>query len=970
MSRDLSNTPESRSVRSDSSRASIGSSSNLNRNKPRQARWGSNKVLNQSVDRTQSDSLQSQRSGDREDGEEEEDSQIEGITLAVTVLRGKLGCAYYDANDNKIYFLEDQLDSNEFDLANLTLGQLLPTTVLTSSSADSNFVSFLESTLSTLPAAATSSSSSASASTFSATASAQSGTPTRLEIRPAREFYAGQGRHVLSRIEIREGAWYSIIKDEGGEDEELQVAHQQQGMEGDALKRNRELRLESFMNGLEKSPLTLGCAGALVTSITRIRASEGDLEANQFSISGLELMKLDKVMQINSEALTALQIFDTEAHASMHANRGKEGLSIFNIVNLTRSPLGSALMRQWLVRPSLELNVIEERHETVDSLLRPENVAAADAIRAHLKSIKNAHKAMLLLLSGRGKLREWTTIYAVLCYSILAHDAALTLSRSRKVRIIDRLQEALDSRAFREIGQTMNQVIDWETSSEQKGKVCVRPGIDSNLDQLRRQLDGLPSLLSSIAREFVKGLPPNFFEEISFVYFPQIGFLIRVQPHVPPETLEDILGLGFDFQFESEDSSYYKDEQCRDLDLHIGDLQSLVSVQALLEQVESIEGSVKATIEVLAEFDCLLAFAEAARDNDWIRPRMTQEPILKVQGGRHPLAELVTQNFVKNDAALVGGRGIDWNVQAEDETQQSESQNFSTQKEEKSMIIVAGANMSGKSVYLKQIALITFLAHIGSFVPADKALVGLTDRIMTRVSTKESITRGSSAFMIDLQQISYMLRNSTPHSLLIIDEFGKGTDSNDGAGLFCGVIESLLQLGRNSPRAAVATHFQSVFANGLLSRQLPIHLAHMEVLVHDDDSGSSSSKLTSSRFSNSTSTLPKNVESLTYLYRLAPGLMVSSHAAACAKLFDIPPHIVERANFVTEALSRFDIEAILEDPEGEDEDVRMEKEEEERKLEELARKFIEWDLDEMENGRDECDVEEIKSRLLEMLNST
>ena len=139
----------------------------------------------------------------------------------------------------------------------IVLGQLLPTTVLTSSSADSNFVSFLESTLSTLPAATTSSSSSASASTSSVTTSAQSGTPTRLEIRPARDFYAGQGRHVLSRIEIREGAWYSIIKDEGDEDDEFQVAHQQQGMEGDALKRNRELRLESFMNGLEKSPLTV-----------------------------------------------------------------------------------------------------------------------------------------------------------------------------------------------------------------------------------------------------------------------------------------------------------------------------------------------------------------------------------------------------------------------------------------------------------------------------------------------------------------------------------------------------------------------------------------------------------------------------------------------------------------------------------------------------------------------------------------
>ncbi|GAA5902660.1 uncharacterized protein JCM6883_007199 [Sporobolomyces salmoneus] len=956
MSRRHSATPRSRSVSSNSSRPSKTSSVNFISGNPHRVRWGSDKVVQQSEYSTQSGSGVNKIAGSEEEGEEEE-IEFEGITLAITALRGRLGCAYYDSNDNTIYFLEDQLDSTEFDLANLVLGQLLPSTVLTSSSADSNFFSFLESTLSSLPSAVSCSASSSATASASSTSVLSSGPPTRLEIRPARDFYAGQGRHVLSRLEIREGAWYSIkneVEDEPGQHE--------QEVEGDALRRNRELRLESFINGLEKSPLTLGCAGALVTSIKRSRTNEGDLEADRFSVSGLKLMKLDKVMQINSDALSSLQIFQQEAHASMHATRGKEGLSILNILDSTRSPLGRTLMRQWLIRPSLELKVIEERHETVACLLRPENVAVADAMRSHLKSIKNANKSLFLLLSGRGKLREWTSLYSVLCFSIMLHDAALTLTRSRKVRIVDRLQDALDSRGFRDIGQTMNQVIDWDTSTLQKGRVCVRPGIDSTLDELRRQLEGLPSLLSEIAADFGRRLPSRFFvDEISFVYFPQLGYLVRTQPRVPSEALEESLGATFDFQFESENSGYYKNDQCRDLDRHLGDLQSLVSVQALLEQVESIEGSVKATTEVLAEFDCLLAFAEAARDNDWNRPRMTREPVIKIQGGRHPLAELCTNEFVKNDTSLVGGRGIDPKDGVnEEEGEENADERFQERSDEKSMIVVAGANMSGKSVYLKQIALITYLAHIGSFVPADQALMGLTDRIMTRVSTKESITRGSSAFMIDLQQISYMLRNATPRSLLIIDEFGKGTDSNDGAGLFSGVIQTLLQLGGNTPRVAVATHFQAVFANGLLSSQLPIHLAHMEVLIHD---ATSPSAFTSSS-SNSSLVSSKNVETLTYLYRLAPGLMRSSHAAACAKLFDIPSRIVERANFVTEALSRVDIESILCDSDGEEEESEREGE----ALEELARRFIEWDLDEMESGRDGCDVEEIKARLMEMLS--
>ncbi|GAA5886223.1 hypothetical protein JCM16303_004466 [Sporobolomyces ruberrimus] len=953
MSRHSATSSRPPSARSGASSTPRQGSVNIDSGPTRTVRWGSNKVVQQSQ-YSPDGSVRRRKRGESANEESEEGEAIEGITLAISLIRGKLGCTYYDPNENKIYFLEDQPDSSEFDLTALVLGQLLPTTVLTASNADPKFVSFLESALSTLPPL---SSASSAASLQSSSASALSGLPTRLEIRPAREFYAGQGRHLLSQLDIREGPWYSV---KGEEDEP--VSNRNDAVDGDAMRRNRELRLSSFINGLEKSPVTLGCAGSLVSSITRMRTAEGDLEANDFEISGLELMKLDKVMQINAEALTSLQIFEEEAHASMHATRGKEGLSIFNIVNLTRSPLGSALIRQWLIRPSLELQVIEERQETVACFLRPENLAASDAIRSNLKSIKNANKALLAILHGRGKLREWTTIYAALYYSIMIHDSAISLAGTRKIRIVRRLQDALDSRAFREVGQTMNEVIDWETSTVQKGKVCVRPGIDSTLDELRRQLEGLPSLLSRIANGFSRQLSGEAVEEISVVYFPQLGYLVRVQPPVSLETLEEALGTTFDFQFGSENAGYYKNEQCRDLDAHLGDLQSLVAVQALLEQVEEIEGSLKATTQVLAELDCLLALAEAARDNDWNCPRMTEDRVCKVQGGRHPLAELCTNEFVKNDVELIGGKGIDWDELSGKDMRQRREAN----KNEKSMIIVAGANMSGKSVYLKQIALITYLAHIGSFVPVDQALIGLTDRIMTRVSTKESITKGSSAFMIDLQQISYMLRNTTPRSLLIIDEFGKGTDSNDGAGLFCGVIETLLKLGSDTPRIAVATHFQSVFANGLLSRQLPVHLAHMEVLVHDTTSSIgttyTSSRVSADGDSNSLSSLrtKRAVESLTYLYRLAPGLLIDSHAAACAQLFDIPRHVVERARFVTDAITRFDLESILNDQSDEMDEAEAE-------LERLAERFVEWDLGEMESGRDGVDAEEVKGRLMELL---
>lgn len=123
------------------------------------------------------------------------------------------------------------------------------------------------------------------------------------------------------------------------------------------------------------------------------------------------------------------------------------------------------------------------------------------------------------------------------------------------------------------------------------------------------------------------------------------------------------------------------------------------------------------------------------------------------------------------------------------------------------MLVLTGPNYSGKSVYLKQVALIIFMAHVGSFVPAKSAKIGLTDKILSRVTTRQTVSRAQSAFMIDLQQVSLALNSATRRSLLIIDEFGKGTDASDGAGLACAVMEHLLSLGIERPKVIGATHF-------------------------------------------------------------------------------------------------------------------------------------------------------------------
>ena len=181
----------------------------------------------------------------------------------------------------------------------------------------------------------------------------------------------------------------------------------------------------------------------------------------------------------------------------------------------------------------------------------------------------------------------------------------------------------------------------------------------------------------------------------------------------------------------------------------------------------------------------------------------------------HILQELAVSSFVPNDTFLVGGAGDDAPRDELDlchDTSRPSQPSSSTRhtyahKDGPSMLVLTGPNYSGKSVYLKQVAMIVLMAHVGSFVPAESAWIGLTDKILSRVTTRETVSQNQSAFMLDLQQISLALSLATRRSLLIIDEFGKGTDTSDGAGLACAVMEHLLDLGVERPKVLGATHF-------------------------------------------------------------------------------------------------------------------------------------------------------------------
>ena len=243
---------------------------------------------------------------------------------------------------------------------------------------------------------------------------------------------------------------------------------------------------------------------------------------------------------------------------------------------------------------------------------------------------------------------------------------------------------------------------------------------------------------------------------------------------------------------------------------------------------------------------------------------------------RHPIQCLTVPSYVPNDTLLYGGAT---NTHAQDnhnEDQPQSTQNAVAPTQRATMLLLTGPNYSGKSVYLKQVALITYMAHVGSFVPAEAARIGITDKILTRVATRETVSRSQSAFMVDLQQISVALNLATSRSLLVIDEFGKGTSSIDGAALACGVFEYLLNMPSSTrPRVLAATHFHEIFENGFLPPRPGLQLAHMEVRLDEEASDAN--------------------DQIAYLYTLRGDRSTSSFGTYCAAMNGISAEIVKRA---------------------------------------------------------------------------
>ncbi|PKA58124.1 DNA mismatch repair protein MSH5 [Apostasia shenzhenica] len=404
-------------------------------------------------------------------------------------------------------------------------------------------------------------------------------------------------------------------------------------------------------------------------------------------------------------------------------------------------------------------------------------------------------------------------------------------------------------------------VLDTQRSKDKGYETLVKEGLCDELDELRMVYEQLPEFLDQVSSAEIASLPfMNHSDRApQIVYVHQIGYLWCIfDEKLDEETLEKVENIEFAFSEDGvEKMFFYRTNKTRELDNLLGDIYHKILdmeraiIRDLVSRVLHFAPQLIKAVNFAAELDCFLSLALIARQNNYVRPILTEDSLLDIQNGRHVLQELTVDTFVPNDTKVYHDGRIN---------------------------VITGPNYSGKSIYVKQVALVVFLSHVGSFVPADAAIIGLTDRIFCAMDSKP-MTAGQSAFMIDLHQVGMMLRHATPRSLCLLDEFGKGTLTEDGIGLLGGVINHFANY-EHPPKVFVCTHLTEIFSESCLAEPRKIKFYTMSILKPADSHNT--------------------FDDIVFLYRLVPGQALMSYGIHCAQLAGVPEELVERASSVLE----------------------------------------------------------------------
>ncbi len=485
-------------------------------------------------------------------------------------------------------------------------------------------------------------------------------------------------------------------------------------------------------------------------------------------ITSLSRIEEDRYVRLDKFTVRSLELVGS-------MNEG--GTSLLDVIDHTISPMGARLLKRWIVFPLKDAKPINERLDVVEYFFREPDFK--DFIEEQLHRIGDLERIVSKAAVGRISPREVVQMKVALQAVEPIRNACLNAENESLRRIGEQLNPcvSLRDKIAREIKNDPPLLVN-------KGGV-IADGVNEELDELRRiAYSGKDCLLQIQQREIEKtGIP-----SLKIAYNNVFGYYIEVRnthkDKVPADWIRKQTLVNAERYITQELKEY--EEKILGAEDKILVLETRLYNELVMSLAEFIP-AIQLDANLIARLDCLLSFANVARANNYIRPVIADDDVLDIRQGRHPVIEKqlpLGERYIANDVYL--------------------------DTEEQQIIIITGPNMAGKSALLRQTALITLMAQIGCFVPAESAHIGLVDKIFTRVGASDNISVGESTFMVEMNEAANILNNLSPRSLVLFDELGRGTSTYDGISIAWAIVEHIHEHKRARARTLFATHYHEL----------------------------------------------------------------------------------------------------------------------------------------------------------------
>lgn len=529
-------------------------------------------------------------------------------------------------------------------------------------------------------------------------------------------------------------------------------------------------------------------------------------------------------MQLDASTIENLNLFRLERKGSL-----------FEILDATITGMGKRRLRQWLLSPLTDREKIEERLDAVQTFYYDRHLL--DELREYFENVFDIERITTRLSTDKTTPRDLLSLRTSLAALPLIKE--LISTEASFERLNDRLELFPE-----ELALLQRSIMDEPSAAVGDGKV-IREGFDHELDSLRDLLEHSVEKMKAIEAAEKKS---TGISSLKVKFNKVFGYFLEV-----PKSQTDKVPQNYTRKQTLVNSERYITEELKEFEdkiLSANDKIQILERALFLDVCSRLLNSLqrlKAVSKVLSEIDSLQSLAAVARKNNYSRPRFSNDGKVKISNSRHPIVERFVSDFTPNDVSL------------------SRSENF---------FIVTGPNMSGKSTFIRQVALLSIMAQVGSFVPADEALLSIHDRVFTRIGARDELASGKSTFLVEMMETATILSKATEDSLVILDEVGRGTSTFDGISIAWAVSEFIYEA--VGCHTIFATHFTELTE---LSNMYP-GIKNKTVRIIETDSG------------------------IVFLHKVIDGVANSSHGIEVAKLAGVPETVLSRAKEILKVISK------------------------------------------------------------------